>query len=296
MENSQLKMYSKIYSRPSKSPKMITIKSEQEIKIMAEGGKILAKIMQELEKQVKPGVSTNELDRVAEDLVFKYGARPSFKSYQGFPASLCVAINEELVHVAPSNRVLKEGDIVSLDLGILYKGLHTDMAVTLPVTGITPQRCDSDNFNIKITPPEIKITPLGCDSEASRLIRVTKKALKRGIKKARAGNTIGDIGNTIQRYVETQGFNVVRDLCGHGIGRKIHEDPKIPNYGKRHKGAEIKPGMVFCIEPMVVIGDWKLKKTKDGFGFQAKDNSLCCHFEHTVAVLKKGPKVLTKIT
>ena len=180
---------------------------------------------------------------------------------------MCASINEELVHVVPSQRKLKEGDVLSLDLGMKYQGYHSDMAITLPVGKISP--------------------------EAARLIRVTKKALKRGIKKARPGNTFGDIGNTIQRYVEGQGLNVVRDLCGHGIGRELHEEPKILNYGKRRTGPEIKEGMVFCLEPMVAVGDWKLKKAKDGYGHETADSSLCAHFEHTIVATKDGCKILT---
>lgn len=248
---------------------MITIKTPEEIKIMAEGGKILAKIIKELEKKVKPGITTKELDRVAETLIFKSGGTPSFKGYEGFPATLCTSINEELVHAVPSQRKLKEGDILSLDLGMKYQGYHSDMAITLPVGKISP--------------------------EAQRLIRVTKKALKRGIKKARPGNTFGDIGNTIQRYAEDQGFNVVRDLCGHGIGRELHEEPKILNYGKRHSGPEIKEGMVFCLEPMVTVGDWKLKKSKNGHGFETQDGFLSCHFEHMIVATKNGAKILTVV-
>lgn len=236
---------------------------------MAEGGKILAKIMKELEGRVKPGIKTSELDRLAESLILKSGGKCSFKGYENFPTCLCTSINEEIVHAIPSNRVLKEGDIISLDLGILYKGFHNDMAVTLPIGKVSP--------------------------ETRRLIRITKKALKRGIKKIRPGNTFGDIGNTIQRYVESQGFNVVRDLCGHGIGKEIHEDPQILNYGKRKTGPEIKEGMVLCLEPMVTVGDWKLKKSKDGFGYEAADGSLSAHFEQTIAVTKNGIKILTMI-
>jgi len=247
---------------------MITIKTKQEIEIMREGGRILAKIMKKLEKIVRPGITTKYLDKVAEDLVFGNGARCSFKGYQGFPNCLCVSVNEELVHCIPSVRKLKEGDIVSLDLGIFYNDYHTDMAVTLPVGRVAP--------------------------ESQRLIRVTKKALKRGIKKAREGNTFGDIGNTIQRYVESQGYNVVRDLTGHGIGRELHEDPQIPNYGKRHKGEKIKKGMVFCIEPMVTVGNWQIKRAKDNYGFATKDGSICAHFEHTIAITERGPEILTE--
>jgi len=254
---------------------MITIKTPEEIKIMAEGGKILAKIMRELEKKIRPGITTKELDRLAESLILKSGGKCSFKGYENFPACLCTSINEEIVHGVPSDRVLKEGDIISIDLGILYKGFHTDMAITLPVR--------SPGLVGKIDP------------EVARLIRVTKKALKRGIKKARIGNTFGDIGNTIQRYVESQGFNVVRDLCGHGIGKEVHEEPKILNYGKRRTGPEIKEGMVFCIEPMVTVGDWHIKRTKNGFGYQTEDGFLSAHFEHTLAATKNGCQILTEL-
>lgn len=243
------------------------IKVPEEIEIMIEGGKILAKIMKELKKKVRPGITTKELDRMAEYLILKSGGKCSFKGYEGFPACLCTSINEEIVHAVPSDRVLREGDILSLDLGIFYKGFHTDMAVTLPVGKV--------------------------DSEVQRLIQVTKKALEKGIKKIRPGNTFGDIGNTIQRYVEFQGFNVVRDLCGHGIGKELHQEPKILNYGERGSGQEIKKDMVFCIEPMVTMGDWRIKKTPDGYGYQTADGSLSAHFEHTIAVTRDGGKILT---
>jgi len=248
---------------------MSLIKTKEEIKIMREGGKILALIMRELEKEVKPGVDTNYLNKVAEDLIFKYGAKPSFKGYHNFPASLCVSVNEELVHTVPSERKLEEGDIVSLDLGIEFKGLNTDMAVTIPVG----DKVDPDTL---------------------RLIRTTKKALKRGIRKVRDGVTLGDIGNTIQRYVEGQGYSVIRDLCGHGIGKEVHEDPQILNYGKRKTGMKLKEGMVICLEPMVSTGDYNLKKSKDGHGYITRDDSLSAHFEHTMVVTKSGVKILTE--
>ncbi len=248
---------------------MIPIKSEKEIQIMAENGKILASIMEELKKRVEPGISTQELNRVAETLILNSEGKPSFKEYNGFPATLCTSINEEIVHGVPSKRKLKNGDILSLDLGMKRNGFHVDMAITLPVGEVDP--------------------------EVKRLVRITKKVLKIGIKKTKIGNTINDIGNTIQRYVESQGFNVVRDLCGHGIGKELHEEPKILNYGKRHTGLKIKQGMVFCLEPMVTIGDWKIKKTKDGFGYETTDGSLSAHFEHTIVVTKHGVKVLTEM-
>jgi len=247
---------------------MSLVKTQKEINIMKEGGKILAKIMKELEKEVRPGITTNYLNKVAEDLIFKYKVKPSFKGYQGFPDSLCVSVNEELVHAVPSERELKEGDIVSLDLGIEFEGYHSDMAVTVPVGEVSP--------------------------EALRLIRVTKKSLKRGIRKIRDGVTLGDVGNTVQRYIEDQGYGVVKELCGHGIGKEVHEEPQVLNYGKRKTGLKLKEGMVICLEPMVAEGDYNLKKSKDGHGFITKDDSLCAHFEHTIAVTKSGAQVLTE--
>jgi len=236
---------------------------------MNEGAKILAQIMKEIIKMVKPGISTEELDEAAEGLIFQSGAKPSFKGYEGFPSSLCVSLNEEIVHGLPSERKLKEGDIVSLDLGVFYKGFHSDMAVTLPVGEV--------------------------DFEILRLIRVTKKSLKLGIKKIRPGNTVGDIGNTVQRYIESQGFNVVRDLCGHGIGKELHEDPQILNYGKRRAGPELAEGMVLCLEPMAAIGGGRIKKSENGYTFETADGSISAHFESEIAVTKDGCKVLTKI-
>ena len=236
---------------------------------MAEGGKILAEILEELKNRVKPGITTKELDRIAESLILKSGNKPSFKGYDGFPATLCTSVNEEVVHAIPSERELKEGDIITLDIGLIHNGFHSDMAKTVPVGTIS--------------------------REAQRLVRVTKKSLKVGIKKLRPGNTIGDIGNTIQRYVESQGYGVVRDLCGHGIGRNLHEDPQVLNYGRRHTGPEIKEGMVLCLEPMVTIGSSQIKKGKDGYSFETRDGSLSAHFEHEIAVTKEGHKVLTEI-
>ncbi len=248
---------------------MIHIKTPEEIKIMAESGKILALIMANIKELVKPGITTDYLNRVAEDLVFKYGVKPAFKGYGGFPDTVCVSINEEIVHGIPSGRILKNGDIVSLDSGVIYKGFYSDMAITLPVGEINP--------------------------ETNRLLKTAKKALKLALKKIRPGNTTGDIGNTIQRYVEDQGFNVVRNLCGHGIGRELHEDPEILNYGKRRSGNKLIEGMVICPEPMVTMGHWKTKLSDDGFTFQTADNSLSAHFEHTVAVTARGCRILTSL-
>lgn len=246
---------------------MITIKTKEEIQIMKESGKILALAIKELEKIAKPGITTLELDKAAEAFILSMGAKPAFKGYEGFPYSLCASVNENIVHGYPSKYVLKDGDIIGLDLGVLYKGYNTDMAVTIAIGKVS--------------------------FEAKRLLNVTKKALRLGIKKAKVGNTVGDIGNTIQRFIEDQGYGVVRDLCGHGIGKAVHEDPKIPNYGKRQTGEKLVEGMVICIEPMVTIGDYNLKKAADGYGYATRDNSLSAHFEHTIAITDKGPVILT---
>ncbi len=249
---------------------MIPIKTPQEIAIMREGGHVLAQIMKELVLQVRPGVSTEELDKFAEQKIRKAGATPAFLNYQGFPRTLCVSVNEEVVHAIPSaEKILKEGDIITLDLGLIHKRYYLDMARTVPVGEI--------------------------DEKATRLVKVTQKALKLGIAKVRSGATTGDIGNTIQRFVEGKGFGVVRELCGHGIGKELHEDPQVLNYGKRGAGLELVEGMVICIEPMVTAGDWQVKRAKDGHTFVTRDGSLSAHFEDTIAVTSTGSEVLTKL-
>jgi len=248
---------------------MNLIKTPEEIAIMCEGGKILATVLKEVEKLAQPGITTLELDKAAESLILKLGAKPAFKGYEGFPFSLCASVNEDIVHGYPSSRVLKEGDIVGLDLGVKYKGYNTDMAVTVAIGEVS--------------------------FEAKRLMNVTKKALRLGIKKARAGITTGDVGNTIQRFVEDQGFGVVRDLVGHGIGKEVHEEPQVPNYGDRHQGTVLKEGMVICIEPMVTQGSHQIKRSKDGYGYATKDGLLSAHFEHTLAITHDGCKVLTEV-
>lgn len=247
---------------------MIRIYKENEIEILRRGGKILAQIMEELKKEVKPGVATKDLNKIARDLVFSFGAEPSFEGYDGFPAALCTSINEEIVHVIPSERKLEEGDILSLDLGVRFEGYCTDMAVTISIGKI--------------------------DKEKKKLIKVTKKALELGISQTKPGNHLEDIGYEIQKYAEKNGFNVVRELVGHGVGKEVHEEPKIPNYGEKGAGLELAEGMVLALEPMVTIGDWHIKKTKDGRGYKTADNSLSCHFEHTIAVTLKGPEILTQ--
>jgi methionyl aminopeptidase len=247
---------------------MISKKSEKEIQIMAEAGKILASTMKKAREMVKPGTTTLQIDRAVEALILSYGAKPAFKNYDGFPYSLCASVNEIVVHGFPSDYVLKEGDVVGLDSGVIYNGYYSDMAVTVPVGEIS--------------------------FETKRLIDVAKKSLRLGIRKVKPGSTTGDIGNTIQRFVEDQGFGVIRDLCGHGIGKNLHEDPKIPNFGKRGTGEKLTEGMVICIEPMISAGSYELKKAKDGYGYATKDNSMTAHFEHTIAITKNGAKILTE--
>lgn len=246
----------------------IIVKTAEEIKKMREGGKKLAMIMKELEKMVKPGAKGDFLEKKAEELAFKMGGKPSFKGYKGFPSGLCFSINEEIVHAPPRGRILKKGDIVSLDFGLFYKGCYTDKAITCPVGRIS--------------------------SRARKLIQVTKKALDIGIVQARAGNYIGDISSAIQRYVESKGMSVVRELVGHGVGREVHEPPYIPNFGKEGVGPMIEEGMTFAIEPMVNLGDWKVELLADGWTFVTKDRSLSCHFEDTVLVTKKSAEILTR--
>lgn len=234
---------------------------------MREGGRVLAEILKEIKNAVEPGISTKELDRKAEALILKAGAKPAFKGYEGFPATLCTSVNEELVHMIPSSRPLQEGDIISLDLGLIWHDLYLDMARTVPVGEI--------------------------DFEKQRLIKNTKKALRLAIKKIRPGNTIGDIGNTIQRFAKDQGYAIAEGLCGHGIGKELHEDPKVLNTGKRHTGEKLKEGMVLCVEPMFTLGKGELITAEDKYGFKTKDNSLSAHFEDTIAVTAEGHEVLT---
>lgn len=253
----------------------MSLKSEKEIAIMGEGGKILAEILNELQKKVKIGIPTSDLESSAKELVFKFGARSSFLNYNGHPSVLCVSINDEIVHGIPSERILEKGDVLKLDMGVLYKGFHTDSAITVLVGA------GGISFDKKT-------------SLKKKLIKVTKESLEVGIKEAQAGKTLGDVGFAIQKYVESEGFNVVRDLVGHGIGKELHEPPQVMNYGVPGQGEKLKPGMVIAIEPMVVTGDWKIKEGPDGFAYLTKDGGLAAHFEHTIAITEKGPLVLTR--
>jgi len=247
---------------------MIKIKTEKEIQIMREGGKILAEILKKLEKAVKPGITTNDLEKLADELILSYGVESSFLGFDGYPNILCTSLNDEVVHGVPSGRVLKEGDLLKIDMGVLHRGFHTDSATTVLVGNKE-------------------------DSVKRNLIQTTKEALEIGISKAKVGNTLGDIGVAIQKHVEDKGFNVIRDLVGHGIGRELHEPPQVLNYGKAGTGEKLVSGMVIAIEPMVVTGKWQIKNGKDGYAFVTKDGGLSAHFEHTVAITNDGPVPLT---
>jgi methionyl aminopeptidase len=246
---------------------MIPLKSDQELKFMRQAGKLLAKIMQKLKNNIKVGISTIEIDRLAEEMVRDEDALPAFKGYKGFPASICVSVNEEIVHGIPGERKLKEGDIVGLDLGIKYQGYFSDLAVTLPIGEV--------------------------DQQHRKLIEVTKEALAQGIKQARLDNNLSDVSYAIQSYVEKYGFSVVRQFVGHGIGKALHEEPEVPNFGLPHLGPVLKKGMVLAIEPMVNMGSWESEITDNGWTAIAKDRLYSAHFEHTVAITEKGPEVLT---
>jgi methionyl aminopeptidase len=247
---------------------MIPLKSEKDLEMLKESGRILAKIMKKLKEFIKEGVSTLEIDRLTEELVRRENAIPAFKGYRGFPANVCTSINEEIVHGIPSDRRLKEGDIISLDLGINYKGYFSDTAVTLPVGKI--------------------------DSRVKKLIRVTREALSEGIKKASIENHVSDISYAIQSYVERYGFSVVRQFVGHGIGKDLHEEPEIPNFGRPHQGPLLKSGMVLAIEPMVNMGTWESRILDNGWTAVTMDRMPSAHFEHTVAITERGPQILTR--
>lgn len=247
---------------------MIIIKTDQEIKFIREGGKILSSIMDELEEMIKPGIKTIDIDKKALELAKKHNTKPSFKGYGGFPAGVCASINDKVVHTVPSEEELEEGDIIGIDFGLIYKKHFTDMARTIACGDIS--------------------------DKTSKLIDVTRNSLNIGIDQVRPGNTVGDIGNAVQTYVESSGFSIVRELVGHGVGKKVHEDPQIPNFGTKGKGPLLKKGMVIAIEPMVNIGSYEIKLLDDGWSFATKDGSLSAHFEHTIAVTNDGYEILTK--
>jgi methionyl aminopeptidase len=249
---------------------VIQLKSARELELMAQGGKILAATIETLRSAVRPGISTGELDTIAEAFIRSHdGAVPAFKGLYGFPGSICASLNNEIVHGIPSpKRVLKDGDIVSLDVGVGYKGYFTDSATTVPVGTISP--------------------------EAQRLLDVTQRALAAGIDAAVLGNHIGDIGAAVQGVVEESGFTVVRDLVGHGIGVEFHEEPQVPNYGKPKRRERLSAGLTVAIEPMVNLGGPATKTLADRWTIVTLDGSLSAHFEHTVAITENGPRVLTR--
>ncbi|MHB1414750.1 MAG: type I methionyl aminopeptidase [Chloroflexota bacterium] len=246
----------------------IVIKSEEELGVMRDAGRVVATTLEALRREVKPGVSTGHLDALARSMAESQGATPSFLGYNGFPASLCASINDEVVHGIPSpQRTLREGDIISLDFGVIYRGLQGDAAITVAVGRVS--------------------------ETARKLIEVTERALYEGIERALAGNRLSDISAAIQRYAEGQGFAVVRQYVGHGIGRAMHEEPQIPNFGPPGRGPLLKPGMVLALEPMINVGTFETKVLDDNWTVVTTDGSLSAHFEHTVAVTAEGPQILT---
>ncbi|HOB29117.1 MAG: type I methionyl aminopeptidase [Dethiobacteria bacterium] len=246
---------------------MIKIKSAREIALMRDAGKVAASVLQELESAIQPGITTAELDKLAEKLIRRAGGEPAFLGYQGFPASICTSINSEVVHGIPGLHRLKEGDIISIDLGVLLKGYYSDTAVTFGVG---------------------KISPL-----AGRLIDVTRQSLEEGISAMRSGGYLSDISHAIQKYVEANGFSIVYSYTGHGIGTSMHEEPSVPNFGPPGRGPKLQPGMVLAIEPMVNAGSAEVEVRDDGWTVLTKDRSLSAHFEHSVALAKDGPVILT---
>ena len=249
---------------------MVVLKTSRELGIMKEACRISAGALQTVGKAVEPGVTTAELDRLAEKYIRSQGAVPNFKNYNGYPATACISINNEVIHGIPSaKRVIKAGNIVSVDLGAMFNGYHGDNAATFACGDISP--------------------------EAKRLMQTTEDALYEGIKAATAGSRIGDIGYAIQRYVEAAGFSVVRQYVGHGIGTKLHEAPEVPNFGTAGRGIRLLPGMTLAIEPMVNAGGYDVKVLPDGWTVLTKDGSLSAHFEHTVVITSDGPKIMTLI-
>ena len=246
---------------------MVQYKTAEDIQIIKESAQILGKAHAEVAKAIKPGVKTKDLDRIAENFIRDQGGSPSFKNYHGFPATLCISVNDTVVHGFPGGYELKESDIISVDGGVLYKGFHSDSAYTYPLEGVSKEVID--------------------------LLNRTYDSLYLGIEQARSGNRIGDIGFAIQTYVEKFGYGVVRELVGHGVGKKLHEDPEVPNFGKRGKGIKLVAGMVFAIEPMINMGTKDVVQEDDGWTIRTKDKKPSAHFEHMVAVLEDRTEILT---
>jgi len=247
---------------------MIPLKSKADLKMLKHSGEILAWVMRKVSGAIKPGITTADIDRLSEELILKKKATPAFKGYRGFPATACVSVNEEIVHGIPSGKVLGEGDIVSVDLGVNFQGYFSDMALTFPIGKI--------------------------DQQKAKLIEVTKKSLEQGIQMARPGNYLTDISHSIQSFVEREGFAVVRQFVGHGIGSALHEEPEVPNFGPPRMGPLLESGMVLAIEPMVNAGSWQCRILENGWTAVTKDGLASAHFEHTIAITDKGPVILTQ--
>jgi len=248
---------------------VITIKSKDELQLMRKSGKVVGDALVELGRRIKPGVTTDELDRFAFDFFKKNDCVPAFKGYHGYPSTICTSVNDEVVHGIPGKRVLNEGDVVGVDIGAFYKGYCGDSARTFAVGKISP--------------------------DAKKLLEVTAKALDKGIEQCRVGNRISDIGHAVQEYVEAFGYTVVRDYVGHGIGQAMHEEPQVPNYGKPHQGPKMVEGMCLALEPMVNIGSEEVRVLEDGWTVVTKDGKWSAHFEDTVAILPDGPEILTRV-
>jgi methionyl aminopeptidase len=246
---------------------MIQIKTKNEIEIMRQAGKIVSQTLDLVEAEVKPGVTTKELDTLIEEFIRSKDAVPAFKDYKGFPASACISVNDEVVHGIPSNKILFEGDIVSVDIGSIFEGFYGDSARTIPVGIISEDK--------------------------KNLLENTKKSLESGIDKARNGNKLGQISAAVQKTAESAGYGVVRQLVGHGIGREMHEEPQVPNYGSENDGPQLQTGMVLAIEPMINCGTWEVKTMPDGWTVVTADGMPSAHFEHTVAITENGPDILT---
>lgn len=248
---------------------MITIKNSQEIEYMRQAGRVVGETLLKLEEIIRPGITTAEIDRLAEEFITKQGAKPSFKGYYGFPASICTSVNEEVVHGIPGDRVLEEGDIISVDCGAILNGYQGDAARTFSVGTVS--------------------------EEAMRLINITKESFFKGVEKALVGNKLTDISHSIQKYAEDAGCSVVRDYVGHGIGKEMHEDPEVPNFGRPGRGPKLISGMVLAIEPMINIGDYRVVTQSNDWTVVTVDKSLSAHYENTVAILPDGPEILTLV-
>ncbi|MFD1708090.1 type I methionyl aminopeptidase [Siminovitchia sediminis] len=248
---------------------MIILKTPREIEIMREAGRIVALTHQELAKHIQPGITTKEIDSIAEKFIKKHDAYPSFLGYNGFTGSVCASVNEELVHGIPGNRVLKDGDIITLDIGAEYNGYHGDSAWTYPVGNI--------------------------DEHTKKLLDVTEESLYQGLEEAKPGARLSNISHAVQTYVEANGFSIVREYVGHGIGQGLHEDPQIPNYGPPNKGPRLRPGMVLAIEPMVNAGSRYVRTLEDNWTVVTVDGKMCAHFEHTIAITETGFEILTRL-